>query len=187
MSNRNPADLEGRFLKTYSPAQFATLLNTDKQAGTQVQNVLDQHIQDFLQEVLDAEGKTADSVVVRLDERDAEAFLIAAPGGKGLHRSLYRQSRFFNEVTAVIITRFRGQVHILLQREAPVVRTTSTKKVASLDPFKKYVFIHVLRFVRKRWEELAKGDQEVERVAEFQEVVSAKLDALQGGEDEQEG
>lgn len=179
-SKKKSVDLEARFVKKFSPTILVTMLNTSAPLGKIVRQELSDAIFDLTQEANSLERSKL-TAVVSLASDELDVTLYGAPADRRLHRSLYRQSRFFNEVKCISMSydQANGTAQVRLHvEEAPPISTAVTINPHELDIFNKYVLLHLLPFFRKQWR-LQVADDNYQRVHSIlEEVVMDKIGGL---------
>ncbi len=116
---------------------------------------------------------------VGIDNEDAELAVVAAPGGKALHRSLYQLSKFFKWIPSVHVSP-KG---LTLFEMLDATGATQPRTIEDLDPFNQYVLLHFFPYLKK-----VVGDGVSEEEAETREalndVIIDKLSCLRENSDE---
>lgn len=170
------ADLEGRFVKRFSPRQFALLLNSSEGVADAVRSELTDAVQNLLDNV-DPNIR----FTVNLDNQDAELAVITAPRGKALHRALYQQSKFFKHITVAYLSRKRG---LVLHEQLDVVGAAEERTIDDLDPFNQYVLLHFLPYIQKCAQDEVNQDADSKSRESLNEVVIDKISCLRENSDE---
>jgi len=178
-NNKKSVDLEARFVKKFSPTILVTMLNTSAQFGKLVGQELGEAIFDLTQEASSLE-RSKITAVVSLASDELDIMLYGAEPDRRLHRSLYRQSRFFNEVKCISMSydQVNGTAQIRLHIEEAPLSTAATIDPLKLDIFNKYVLLHVLPFFRKQWRQQVADDNYQRVHSILEEVVMDKIGGL---------
>lgn len=164
------ADLEGRFVKRFSARRFVALINSSQDIQIVIENTLSKELA-ALRESLAPNVKFA----VHVDNEAAELAVITATEGKGLHRALYQQSRFFRQIHTIYLDR-TGTIKLGAQIDA--AGTAAEIEIAELDPFNQYVLLHFLPFVKQCIENTVRQEEEDQSRKALVEVVTDKLSKL---------
>jgi len=177
--NKNKSvDLEARFVKKFSPTILVSMLNTSAQLSKLVQQELADALFDIVQEANSLE-RSKMSAVVSLESDELDVMLYGGEPDRRLHRSLYRQSRFFNEVKCISISYGKDGARVELHlEEAPPLRTAVTVDPKTLDTFNQYVLLHLLPFFKKQWRQQVADDNYQRIHAILEEVVMDKIGGL---------
>jgi hypothetical protein len=171
-------DLEARFIKSYSSSTFVAIVNASSHFRNLIAKELKEQLQDVLQEAQSL-GAVKASAVIELDSDEFSVALFGGPPDQSLHRSLYRQSKFFSEIKRVVISLNKdGKASVSLHVESAPLQTAQSIEPHTLDPFNQYVFLHALSYVKRQWRAQQKNEnyQRVHKVLE--EVVMDKIGAL---------
>ena len=184
--NSKGVDLEERFIKKFSPTIFVSMLNTSPQLVNLISKELADALFDIYEEMRTA-GK-ASRAIVDVGSEEVVNALLAAPPDRCLHRTLHRQSRFFNEIKcASFMFASDGAPTIgLHMEESPPLSTARLISPHDLDALNKYVLLHMLPYLAAEWRKSVEDDnyQRVHKILE--EVVMDKIGGLRELRQEEE-
>lgn len=169
------ADLEGRFVKRFSPRYFMMTLNYAEGLADAVYKELQDAVRDLIEEVA-----PSTSFGVNLDNEDAELAVTTAPGGRALHRSLYQLSKFFKWIPAVSVSKSKG---LTLFEMLDATGATQPRTIEDLDPFNQYVLLHFLPYIRKAVS-AGLSEEEEQGLEALNDVVIDKISCLRENSDE---
>lgn len=163
------AELEGRYVKRFGVRRFVAVLNMSESLPGMVAAALKDRIQALLA------ATPPDHVYsIHIDNEDAELSVITASGGKGLHRGLYQQSKFFKWIPTVSVSRTGG---LVLHEMLDATGATQPRAPADLDPFNQYVLLHFIPYL---YAVVTSGESEEDAASReaAQEVITDKLSLL---------
>lgn len=184
-NNKSSVDLEERFIKKFSPTIMVSMLNS----SSHFRNIISKELDDQLSELAHDAKKMGpkSSVIVSFNTDEVNETIFAGPPDRRLHRTLYRQSRFFNAIKTMSLTFApKGPPTIMLHEEEQPLRTAIATLPSELDTFNQYVLLHLLPYFKKQWKIHLEDDSYKRTHKILEEVVMDKIGGLREQEQESE-